>query len=135
MQPPPLIAAAADPAQVWRDHLSAGRFMLQCCDDCQRHVFHPRAICPYCSSDRLSWQAANGNGVVYSTTTVSRRPDQGGPYNVALIDLPEDVRLMSRVDGIASDAVTVGLLVHFAIVESEGEPLLVFVPAMNRVVP
>jgi hypothetical protein len=34
---------------------------------------------------------------VYAVTTVRRKADAGGDYNVSLIDLDEGVRLMSRV--------------------------------------
>jgi uncharacterized OB-fold protein len=117
------------PMATWKAHLAAGRFMLQRCDECGRHVFYPRVICPHCASDTLAWLPASGYGTVYSTTVVSRRAEQGGNYNVALIDLEEGVRLMSRVDGIAPEQVAIGMPVRHAIERAEGEaPLLVFKP-------
>lgn len=120
--------ADAAPLATWRAHLAAGRFMLQRCTGCQRHVFYPRILCPHCHADDLHWVEASGSGTVYSTTVVARRPDQGGPYNVALIDLDEGVRMMSRVDGIAPEAVRIGQRVRHAIVTADGQPLLVFTP-------
>lgn len=121
-------APDAAPLATWRAHLAAGRFMLQRCTACQRHVFYPRVLCPHCASDELQWTEPSGSGTVYSTTVVARRPEQGGNYNVAVIDLDEGVRMMSRVDGVAADAVRIGLRVRHAIVQENGEPLLVFRP-------
>lgn len=130
--PPPLSAgpAPADqgPLATWRDHLAAGRFMLQKCTGCSRHIFYPRVLCPHCAGTALEWVECKGMGTVYSTTVVARRAEQGGPYNVALVDLDEGVRLMSRVDGMPPERVAIGLRVRHAIVEENGEPLLVFTP-------
>ena len=50
-------------------------------------------------------------------------------YNVALIDLAEGVRLMSRVEGVAPEDVRIGMPVQAKIVRDNERPLLVFVPA------
>lgn len=62
-------------------------------------------------------------GTVYSTTTVRGRK---GTYNVCLVDLDEDVRLMSRVVGIESGQVKIGDRVRAKIVTDDERPLLVF---------
>jgi len=123
-----LVAGDPGPLSAWRAHLDAGRFMLQRCTGCARHVFYPRVLCPHCAGAALEWVEAGGGGTVYSVTVVSRRPEQGGNYNVALIDLDEGVRLMSRVDGIPPERVAIGLRVRHAIDRSEAAPLLVFKP-------
>ena len=43
--------------------------------------------------------------------------------------LAEGPRLMSRVDGIAVDDVRIGMAVSARIIDEDGKPLLVFVPA------
>jgi uncharacterized protein len=70
-----------------------------------------------------------GLGKVYATTV--NHPREGAPYNVALIDLDEGFRMMSRVEEIAPQAVRVGMRVKLRIRQGEGEaaPLPVFVPA------
>jgi uncharacterized protein len=114
------------PMQVYRSQLAAGRFVLQRCGDCQRAIFYPRVICPHCASRSLNWVDASGEGTVYSSTVVSRRPEQGGNYNVALIDLAEGARMMSRVEGLAPEQVAIGQRVRHAIVQQDGEAVLVF---------
>lgn len=108
------------------DHLSQGRFMIQRCADCARHVFHPREICPHCGSDALAWVAPVGRATVYSYTTVARKPEAGGDYNVALIDLEEGVRMMSCVEGMPPDQVRIGMAVRAVIGERDGAPAVLF---------
>ena len=100
------------PLALWQKHLEAGRLMVQQCIACARHVFYPRVLCPHCASTSLEWKTAVGTGIVYSTTVVARRESEGGPYNVALVDLDEGVRMMSRVEGVAPDQVVIGQRVN-----------------------
>ncbi|MBI5445910.1 MAG: Zn-ribbon domain-containing OB-fold protein [Deltaproteobacteria bacterium] len=76
------------------------RLMIQRCGDCGKAVFYPRCICPHCFSEKLSWIQASGRGRIHSYTVVHRAlppfKDQT-PYVVALIDLEEGVRMISRV--------------------------------------
>jgi acetyl-CoA acetyltransferase len=57
-------------------------------------------------------------------------PVEGVPYNVALIDCDEGFRLMSRVEGVPSDSVTIGMRVRFRVHHPGGdaEPVPVFTP-------
>lgn len=112
----------------YRQALDQGRFLIQHCAGCDRAVFYPRMICPHCGADKLAWTAPDGRGEVYSTTVVRRKPEAGGDYNVALFDLREGVRLMSRVEGVAPDAVRIGMAVRAQVAQQDGRGLLVFVP-------
>jgi len=116
----------AGPEKVFFDTLESGAFRIQRCQDCGRHVFYPRALCNHCGSRALDWVDASGRGTVYSTTVVRRKAEAGGDLNIALIDLEEGVRLMSRVEGIAPDAVRIGMRVQAGIAAENGRPLLVF---------
>lgn len=109
-------------------HLNQGRFVIQQCVACQRHVYFPRAICPHCGEGDLSWVAPSGLGTVYSVTTVRRKPEAGGDYNVSLIDLDEGVRLMSRVTLRPPEAVRIGQRVQARVQLTEGTGLVVFDP-------
>ncbi len=112
----------------YRQALDDGRFLIQRCAGCDRAVFYPRMLCPHCGADKLAWATPDGRGTVYSTTVVRRKPEAGGDYNVALIDLHEGVRLMSRVDGVAPDAVRIGMAVRAQVVQQDGRGLVVFIP-------
>ncbi len=93
-------------------HLDAGTFLIQHCTACSRAIYFPREVCPHCGSGELHFVAPDGMGTVYSTTVVRRKPDAGGDYNVCIVELDEGVRLMSRVEGVAPDAVKIGLRVQ-----------------------
>ena len=116
------------PEAHYQASLNNGKFLIQHCDDCAKHVFFPRTVCPHCGGDRLSWVEAAGTGTVYSTTTVRRKPDAGGDYDVSLIDLDEGVRMMSRVEGIAPTEVKIGMRVTAKIIDNKGSALVVFNP-------
>ena len=88
--------------------LDDGRFLIQRCEACARHVYFPRELCPHCGEGRLEWVEPQGIGTVHAVTTVRRKSDAGGDLNVSLIDLDEGVRLMSRVEGVAPSDVKIG---------------------------
>ena len=118
--------ASGGAAAVYQAALNEGRFIIQRCNDCAKHVFYPREVCPHCSGTQLAWEEAQGSGSVYSTTTVRRKPDAGGDYNVALIELAEGVRMMSCVRGMAPDEVGIGMRVRAKVVDNKGSGLVVF---------
>lgn len=113
------------PDAQYRQALQEGRLVLQHCEDCSAARFPPALVCRACGSPRLAWRASPGAGQVYATTTVR---DRAGDYNVALVELEHGARMMSRVDGVAADAVRIGQRVHARIVAGE-EPFVVFTPA------
>ena len=126
-EPTPMFGGPG-PEQVYQEALKAGTFRIQLCGACGKHVFYPRVVCSHCGSPELSWVAPSGNGTVYSTTVVRRKPDDGGDLNVALIDLEEGVRMMSRVEGVAPAAVKIGMQVKAQIITHKEQPLVVFAP-------
>ena len=116
----------------YQAELDAGRFCLQHCPQCQHHVFTPRELCPHCGASPLRWVRASGLGTVYSSTTVARKPDAGGNYNVSLIDLDEGVRMMSRVEGLSPEAVRIGQRVQAHVAQKDGRGLVLFEPAQEQ---
>lgn len=119
---------AAGPQKQYFDSLAAGSFRIQRCETCSRHVFYPRVQCPHCGADRLAWIEPSGLGTVYSNTVFRRKPADGGDQQIALVDLDEGVRMMSRVENIDPGAVRIGLRVRARIAEQDGAPLVVFDP-------
>ena len=81
------------PDNAYQQALDAGQFTIQQCDDCNQSLFYPRNLCPHCGSYAISWITPSGNGTVYATTTVRKRPEKGGNYNVSVIELEEGLRL------------------------------------------
>lgn len=115
------------PDEQFAAYLAEGRFMIQQSRKTAEHVFFPRAVAPRTGED-LDWVEASGLGSVYSTSVVRKRPPEAS-YNIALIDLAEGPRMMSRVEGIDPADVRIGMAVRACIVEAEDGPLVVFVPA------
>lgn len=104
--------------------VAAGRLDLQRCAACGRFLFYPRAVCPHCGEGPLEWVTASGKGTLYSFTVVHRARDgfrDDAPYVVALVDLDEGVRMMTRLTGVAAGDVAVGQLVQLSI---SGDPPL-----------
>ena len=100
--PKPVPTIDPDSVPYW-EALEVERLLLKSCGGCGKAHFYPRELCPFCHSDDLSWIEANGHGVIYSFT-ICRRPAGPAfakevPYVVALIDLAEGPRMMTRIVG------------------------------------
>ena len=116
------------PEATFKAYLAEGRFMIQRSASSGEHVFYPRVVMPGTGEADLEWVEASGAGTVYASTVTRRRAEQGGDYNVALIDLAEGPRMMSRVVGIAPEAVTIGMKVAAKIDDLNGAPAVLFEP-------
>ena len=116
------------PLATYISHLEKGELAYQFSPAANRAVFFPRLLCPYTGSEALEWRVSKGRGTVYATTVVY--PAEGAPFYVALIDCDEGFRLMSRVEDIAPEQVTIGMRVKFGVHQQGGEepPIPVFTP-------
>jgi uncharacterized protein len=97
------------PLGVYLDHCRKGELAYQVCTDDGRAIFFPRAVAPDTGSANLEWRVSKGLGTVYSTTAVHYKGE--APLNVALIDVDEGFRLMSRVEGMDAMQVKIGMRV------------------------
>ncbi len=118
--------AGEPPAEVYRRHLESDELGFQRCAGCGAAVFYPRVLCPVCGSADLAWETSSGRGVVYATTAVHRR--EGDPCNVALVDLEEGFRMMSRLEGLPAEEVEVGTRVTLRLESTDDGPVPIFVP-------
>lgn len=108
-------------------HLAAGRFMIQRGIASGTPVYPPVAVAPLTGED-LEWFEPSGEAIVYSVTIVRKKPPRPS-YAIALLDLAEGVRMMSRIDGIAPEDVHIGMAVTARIIREDEENLVVFVPS------
>ncbi|MES2289142.1 MAG: OB-fold domain-containing protein [Pseudomonadota bacterium] len=113
------------PEQEFLAFVADGRFMLQRSRKTGAYLFHPRVAVPGTGDDDLEWVEASGEGVVYSTTVVRNKPPVED-YNVALVDLAEGVRMMSRIVDMDPADVSIGMTVKSRIGEIDGHPAVVF---------
>lgn len=84
------------------DGLKKNELMIQQCDDCAKHIFYPRSICPHCFSENISWVQSSGRGTIYSYTTIHQAfgPFKDDvPFVAALVDLDEGVRMLTHIVG------------------------------------
>lgn len=110
----PLPVPDGDSQPFW-DGIGRRELLIQRCDTCQRYIFYPRSHCPHCFGDSLSWVQAAGAGTIYSYTVVHQAygPFAGDvPFVVALVELQEGVRMMTRIADSPPEAVRVGAPVH-----------------------
>ncbi|MBV1896612.1 MAG: Zn-ribbon domain-containing OB-fold protein [Rhodobacteraceae bacterium] len=120
----PLPVIDQDSAPYW-EAARQGRLDIPLCADCGKHHFYPRTVCPHCFSDKLSFDTVSGRGTVHSFT-ISRRPAGPGfadevPYVVALIDLQEGPRMMSRIETDDVESVQIGSSVEVIFVRATDE--------------
>ena len=113
------------PDQEFRAHLAEGRFMIQRSASSGAYVFYPRVAEPGTGRQDLEWVEAGGGGEIYALTIVHPRPPEV-PYNVALVALDEGPRLMSRIEGVAPEALKIGQRVVSRITELQSGPNVVF---------
>ncbi|MFC4943966.1 Zn-ribbon domain-containing OB-fold protein [Pseudonocardia sp. GCM10023141] len=92
--------------QPFWDGCAAGELRIQRCRDCSRHFFYPRPDCPHCGGSDTEWVRSDGTATLYSYV-ISHRPAPGFaadvPYVIAVVQLPEGVRMMSNVVGVPAD--------------------------------
>ena len=116
------------PLNAWRAYLDQGELAFQRDSATGQAVFYPRVSAPGSGNTALEWEKSKGLGTVYATTAIAQR--EGPAYNVALIDMDEGFRLMSRVESIPADQVKIGQRVKVRIHRPGGDepPYPVFDP-------
>lgn len=109
------------PEAQYREFLRAGRFMIQRSATTGRYVFYPRIAVPGTGMSDLEWVAASGLGTIYCITVNRTRT---GSYNIALVELDEGPRLLTRIEGV--ETAPIGTRVRARIAAIDGEPAVVF---------
>lgn len=109
------------------DAAAQGRLLVKRCGACGEAHYYPRAICPFCASDRTDWSDAAGTGAIYSFSVMRRAPV---PYAIAFVTLDEGVTMLTNIVGADLDAIHVGQRVKVLFQPTEnGPPVPVFTPA------
>ena len=99
------------PLGAYIEHCKKGELAYQVSKD-GKPVFFPRLVAPGAASTAagdLEWRVSKGLGTVHATTVVHAKDKQ--PWNVALIDIDEGFRMMSRVEDIDPMQVKIGMRV------------------------
>lgn len=98
------------PYGIFLEHCRKGELAYQVIPEDGKPVFFPRVAAPGSGGTHLEWRVSKGLGTVYATTVVYYKDEP--PLNVALIDLDEGFRMMSRVEGIDPMRVRIGMRVN-----------------------
>jgi uncharacterized OB-fold protein len=103
-------------SQPFWDGLREERVVLQRCDECATWVYYPRARCPRCLSDRLTWTEVDGRGSIYTFTVAEQATAPPFAHDVpqllAVVELREGVRLSTTLVGVAPDGIAIDLAVE-----------------------
>lgn len=107
---------------------------LQKCAACGRFRFPPRPMCPRCRSMESAWERASGRGRVWSWV-VAHPPvlpafAERVPFNVAVIQLEEGVRMIGNLLDCANEDIREGMPVRVTFEDvEEGIALPQWTPA------
>ena len=104
-----------------------GRFLVPFCAACGKAHWYPRAICPFCASEKIEWRQGSGRGTIY-TFSVMRRVSE--PYAIAHVTLAEGPTMLTNIVDCDLDRLRIGQAVALVFKESEnGQPVPMFAPA------
>lgn len=120
------------PDAEYQEHLKQGRFKLQRSRASGNHLFYPRVLEPATGNTDLEWVDTSGFGTIYSVTIIRPKPP-AEPYNVALVELDEGPRMMTRIDGVPVDQIRIGTRVKVQITRDEDQHFVVFEPLDDKV--
>jgi len=119
-------AVNAESEKFW-EAARQGRLLIPVCTACGRAHWYPRAICPFCATDKVAWREASGKGTIY-TFSVMRRVKE--PYVIAHVTLAEGPTMLTNIVDCEFDAVRIGQSVEVLFKEAEnGQPVPMFRPA------
>jgi len=80
------------------------------CRQCGTFFFPRREVCARCLSADVEVVPLSAAGTLYTYTVVHQStPEFPTPYILAYVDLPEGVRLLAPLAGVAADQVRVGM--------------------------
>jgi len=96
-----------------------GKFLVKRCTDCGKVHWYPRAICPFCFSDRTEWIAGSGKGTIYTYSVMRRAPE---PYAIAYVTLDEGPTMMTNIVDCDLDSIRIGQKVRLVFKPTDGGP-------------
>ncbi|APA90517.2 OB-fold domain-containing protein (plasmid) [Paraburkholderia sprentiae WSM5005] len=127
----PLPTTVNETQPFW-DACNRGQFLVQRCNHCGEVQYHYRAFCCHCWSDEVVDLPLAGTGKVwtFSIVKVNRSPQfaDWGVYATGLVEVPEGVKIISRILTNDLDALRIGSDVRLAFAKADsGQQIPVFV--------
>jgi uncharacterized OB-fold protein len=87
------------------DAAREGKLLLAKCSACKELHYYPRAVCPFCSSEKIQWVEAKGKGTLYSYSVMRRVAE---PYAIAYVTLDEGVTMLTNMVDCDLDRLRIG---------------------------
>ena len=132
----PLPTEVNETAPFW-SACDRGEFLIQRCRDCNQVQYHYRAICAHCWSDNVDDLPIAGDGTIwtFSVVQVNRSPQfaSWGVYATGVVELPEGVKVISRIVCDDPHSLKIGDPVQLAFAKAEtGQQIPIFVAAGQK---
>lgn len=99
------------------DAAAQGRLKYKRCQACDQPHFYPRALCPFCFSDRTEWVESAGGGTIYSYSV--HRRGTPVPYAIAYVTLDEGFTMLTNLVDCDFDALAIGQRVRLVFKPAE----------------
>ena len=109
------------------DAAREGKLLVGRCQACNAFHYYPRAVCPFCASERTEWVPAKGRGRIYSYSVMRR---VAPPYAIAYVTLDEGVTMLTNLVDCDFERLSIGDAVRVVFKRAEsGETIPMFTPA------
>jgi len=127
LEQPPFTSAS------FEQYLGEKKLMGSHCNTCNKDYLPPRAICPNCHSDQLTWIEFSGKGKLAAFTSIYIAPTamieagygRDNPYLAGVVELDEGVKISAQVLGMDAskpEEVEIGVSLQAEFVErGEGD--------------
>lgn len=109
-----------DGDEFYFDAATQGKLLVKYCTDCCEYHHYPRALCPFCFSDKTEWKQAKGTGTIYSYSVT--RTSGPTPYAIAYVKLDEGPTMLTNIVDCDLDTIRCGQRVHVTFKPSENGP-------------
>ena len=100
----PFVVANPENLPFWQA-AEQGQLLGKQCNDCARHHWYPRVVCPFCGSANTAWVPLSGRGSIYACSTLRRA---NPPYTVAYVELAEGPRMLTNLVDMADAEMQIG---------------------------
>ena len=112
----------------FEQYLGEKKLMGSHCNTCNKDYLPPRAICPNCYSDQLTWSEFSGKAKLAAFTSIYIAPTamieagygRDNPYLAGVVELDEGVKISAQILGLDAkkpDEVKIGTLLQAEFVE------------------
>jgi uncharacterized OB-fold protein len=93
------------------DQTSSNQIKVGRCSKCGKLFILPVCVCSLCGSEEFTEDAVAGKGIIYTHTTIRVAPEafqKDAPYPIAIVELPQGLRLTARMTVTEGERIEVG---------------------------